>query len=56
VHLPEWERVIAEKLQILDELYERIDDRVRTAQSQTLEVIIVVLIVMELLLALFRHP
>jgi hypothetical protein len=55
LHLPEWEKIIGEKLQILDELYERIDDRVRTAQSQTLEVIIVALIVIELLLALFRH-
>jgi len=56
VHLPGWERVIAEKLQILDEIYERIVDRVRTAQSQTLEVIIVALFVLEILLALFRHP
>jgi len=47
--------MIGEKLQILDELYERVDDRVRTAQSQTLEVIIVALIVIELLLAVFRH-
>ena len=56
VHLPEWERVIAEKLQILDEFYERVVDRIRTAQSQTLEVIIVALILLEILLALFRHP
>lgn len=55
VHLPEWEKIIAEKLQILDELYERMDDRVRTAQSQTLEVIIVTLIILELVLAVFRH-
>jgi hypothetical protein len=55
LHLPEWEKIIGEKLQILDELYERIVDRVQTAQSQTLEVIIVALIVIELLLAIFRH-
>jgi hypothetical protein len=55
LHLPEWEKIIGEKLQILDELYERMDDRVRTAQSQTLEVIIVALIVIELLLAVLRH-
>jgi|SRR5215813_7012551 len=55
VHLPEWEKIIAEKLQILDEFYERVDDRVRTAQSQALEVIIVTLIILELLLALFGH-
>ena len=55
VHLPEWEKIIAEKIQILDELYDRMDDRVRTAQSQTLEVIIVALIVVELFLALVGH-
>jgi hypothetical protein len=55
LHLPDWEKMIGEKLQILDELYKRVDDRVRTAQSQTLEVIIVALIVIELLLAVFRH-
>ena len=55
LHLPEWEKIIAEKLQILDELYERVGDRVRTAQNQTLEVIIVTLILLEILLAIFRH-
>lgn len=54
LHLPEWQKTIGEKLEILDELYERIDDRVRTAQSQTLELIIVVLIVIELVLGVFR--
>lgn len=55
LHLHDWQKIIGEKLQILDELYERIDDRVRTAQSQTLELIIVVLIVIELLLGIIRH-
>jgi hypothetical protein len=55
VHLPEWERIISHKLQILDEFYERLDDRIRTAQSQALEVAIVVLIIVELVLALLRH-
>jgi hypothetical protein len=55
VHLPEWETIIFRKLLILDELYERVDDRIRTAQSQALEVIIVVLIIVEVLLALLRH-
>ncbi len=55
VHLPEWERIISHKLQILDEFYERLDDRIRTAQSQALELTIVVLIIVELLLALFRY-
>jgi hypothetical protein len=55
VHLPEWETIISHKLLILDELYERLDDRLRTAQSQALEVIIVALIVVEVVLALFWH-
>lgn len=54
LHLHEWERIIAHKLQIIDDLYERLNDRIRTAQSQTLELAIVTLIVVELLLALFK--
>jgi hypothetical protein len=54
-HLPEWERIISGKLQILDELYDRVNDRVRAAQSQALEVVIVALIVLEVVLALFGH-
>lgn len=52
-HLPEWEKVISGKLQILDELYDRVNDRMRAAQSQTLELVIIALIVFEVLLALF---
>jgi hypothetical protein len=55
VHLPEWETIISRKLLILDELYERLDGRLRTAQSQALEVMIVVLIIVEVVLALVRH-
>jgi len=54
VHLPEWERIIRHKLQIMDELYDRLNDRVRTAQSQALELTIIALIVVEVLLALFK--
>jgi hypothetical protein len=54
VHLPEWERIIRHKLQIMDELYDRLNDRVRTAQSQALELTITVLIVVEVLLGLFK--
>ncbi len=54
LHLPEWERIISHKLEIIDGLYERLKDRIRTAQSQTLELAIIVLIVVELLLAVFK--
>lgn len=49
-----WERIISHKLEIIDGLYARLNDRIRTAQSQTMELAIVALIVVELLLALFK--
>ena len=54
VHLPEWERIISYKLRIIDNFYQLLNDRARTAQSQTLELAIIAVIVVELLLALFR--
>ena len=54
LHLQEWERAISDKLRIIDDLYARLNDRIRTAQSQALELAIVALIVVELLLALFK--
>ena len=53
VHLHEWSRLIAHKLDIVNGFYEVLSDRVRTAQNQTLELIIIVLILVELLLAVF---
>jgi hypothetical protein len=52
-YLHEWERAIAQKLEIISEFYQLLTDRVRTAQSQTLELIIILLILVELVLALF---
>lgn len=53
-YLHEWERAIAHKLEIVSEFYQLLTDRVRTAQSQTLELIIILLILVELVLAFFR--
>lgn len=53
-YLHEWERTIAHKLEIISEFYQLLTDRVRTAQSQTLELIIILLILVELVLAFFR--
>jgi hypothetical protein len=50
VHLPEWERVIFHKLQIIDNFYQLLNDRVSTSQSQMLELAIIVLIVVEIVL------
>jgi hypothetical protein len=53
-YLHEWERIIAHKLEIISEFYQLLTDRVRTAQSQTLELIVILLILVELVLAFFR--
>ncbi|MGH9766240.1 MAG: hypothetical protein ACREAB_02300 [Blastocatellia bacterium] len=53
-YLHEWERIISRKLEIICDFYQLLNDRVRTAQSQALELTIVILIVVELVLA-FWH-
>jgi hypothetical protein len=53
-YLQEWDRIISRKLEIISNFYELLTDRVHTAQSQTLEAIIVLLILVELALA-FIH-
>ncbi|MDX2034775.1 MAG: hypothetical protein SF339_29140 [Blastocatellia bacterium] len=53
-YLQEWDRIISRKLEIISEFYQLLNDRIHNAQSQALEVVIVLLILVELLLA-FRH-
>jgi hypothetical protein len=53
-YLQEWDRIISRKLEIISDFYQFLNDRLHTAQSQALEVIIVVLILVELVLA-FWH-
>jgi hypothetical protein len=53
-YLHEWDRIISRKLEIITDFYQVLNDRAHTAQSQALEVIIVILILVELVLA-FRH-
>jgi hypothetical protein len=53
-YLHEWERIITRKLEIISDFYELLNDRLHTAQSQALEMIIIILILVELVLA-FRH-
>ncbi|MFN0084488.1 MAG: hypothetical protein ACKVX9_03795 [Blastocatellia bacterium] len=53
-YLQEWDRIISRKLEIISGFYQLLNDRIHNAQSQALEVVIVVLILVELLLA-FRH-
>ncbi|MEP7338874.1 MAG: hypothetical protein ABI977_14160 [Acidobacteriota bacterium] len=53
-YLQEWDTIISRKLEIISDFYQLLNDRLHTVQSQTLEVIIVVLILVELILP-FLH-
>ena len=49
-YLHTWDNSISRKLDIINNLYQLLTDRVNTAQAQTLELIIIVLILIEILL------
>jgi len=53
LYLQDWESSISRKLDIIASLYQLLTDRVRTTQSQTLELIIIALILAEILMAIF---
>jgi hypothetical protein len=53
--LQEWDRVISRKLELISDYYEMLTDRVHTMQSQTLEIVIVVMILVELVMAFTGH-
>ena len=53
-HMPTWDASISRKLDIIDNLYQILTDRVNSAQAQTLELIIILLILIEIFLSLFR--
>jgi hypothetical protein len=55
LYLQDWENAISRKLDIIANLYQLLTDRVRTAQSQTLELIIIALILAEILMAIFSR-
>ncbi len=52
-YLKEWERMVSRKIDIIDRFYQMMTDRLRTAQNQTLELTIIVLILVEILMGLF---
>ncbi len=54
-YLQEWERTIAGKLELIDDFYEVLADRAHTAQSQALELVVILLIFVELVLALIER-
>jgi hypothetical protein len=51
-HLPEWERAIQRKLEVLEGVYEVISDQAAHFRSELLEVLIVLLIVAEIVISL----
>lgn len=53
-YLPTWDASISRKLAIIDDLYEVLTDRVNIAQSQLLEIIIIILIMIEVALSLLK--
>lgn len=55
LYLRAWQSAISRKLDIIANLYQVLTDRVRTVQSQTLELIIIALIFAEILMAIFFY-
>jgi hypothetical protein len=54
-HLKEWEASIALKLEVAEGVYQVIADQAGSHRTEFLEVIVIVLIALEIVLALFRH-
>jgi hypothetical protein len=53
-HLQQWEDNIQRKLEVLEDIYQVLTDQAATLRSEFLEIIVVVLILIEILLAVFR--
>jgi hypothetical protein len=54
-HLADWEQSIRRKLDVIEGVYSVLSDQAATYRAEFLEVIVVLLIVTELVLAFFRH-
>jgi hypothetical protein len=54
-HLKEWERNIQRKLEVAEGVYQVLSDQADTHRTEFLEIIVIVLIVLEILLAFFHH-
>jgi hypothetical protein len=53
-HLEEWERSIQRKLEVAEGVYQVVSDQTATYRAEFLEIVVVILIMMEILLAFFR--
>ena len=54
-HLREWERNIERKLDAVEGVYQVVSDQTVAFRTEFLEVIVIILIVVEILLGLYRH-
>jgi hypothetical protein len=54
VYLPTWDASVSRKLAIINDLYEVLTDQANIAQSQLLEIIIILLILIEVILSLWK--
>ena len=54
-HLPEWEKSIGRKLEVLEGVYEVLSDQASHFRSELLEVLVVLLIVTEIVITLVKH-
>jgi hypothetical protein len=54
-HLDEWERSIQRKLEVLEDVYTVVSDQAAHYRTELLEIIVILLIATEIMLALFRH-
>jgi uncharacterized Rmd1/YagE family protein len=54
-HLADWEHSIQRKLEVLEGIYELVFHQASIYRTELLEAIIVVLIVVEIFLSLYRH-
>ncbi|HMV87906.1 MAG TPA: hypothetical protein PLD20_24925 [Blastocatellia bacterium] len=55
-YLQEWDIIISRKLEIISDFYDLLSDRLHTVQSQTLELIVILLILVEVMLPFIgRH-
>jgi hypothetical protein len=54
-HLAEWEQSIQRKLEVAEGVYQVVSDQAATNRTEFLELIVIVLIFLEIVLALIRH-
>jgi hypothetical protein len=54
-HLREWERTIQRKLDVIESVYRVVSDQTAEYRSEFLELVVIGLILLEVLLAIFRH-